>query len=99
MKTFYTYYEEELQKDADMEEHRQISVFNPLAPGKCRRLLKRVGRVSKRSAKKTASYVDRKKQFSKDRIAKSSQGSKRQAIRKKLGVGTKRSNFGAVKRT
>ena len=98
MKSFYTYYEEELQKDADMEEHRQISVFNPLAPGKCRRLLKRVGRVSKRSARKTASYVDRKKQFNKDRISKSTQGNKRQAVRRKLGIGTKRSNYGAIKR-
>ena len=97
MKSFFTYYEEELQKDADMEEHRQISVFNPLAPGKCRRLLKRVGRMSKRSARKTASYVDRKKQFNKDRIAKSTQGTKRQKIRKKLGIGTKRSNFGIIK--
>ncbi len=81
-----------------MEEHRQISVFNPLAPGKCRRLLKRVGRVSKRSARKTASYVDRKKQFDKDRISKSTQGNKRQAVRRKLGIGTKRSNYGAIKR-
>ena len=53
MKSFFTYYEEKLQKDADMEEHRQISVFNPQAPGKCRRLLKRWAKVSKRSKAKT----------------------------------------------
>ena len=53
MKTFFTYYEEELQKDADMEEHREISVFNPTAPNRCRRLLKRCAKVSKRSKAKT----------------------------------------------
>ena len=94
MKSFFTYYEEELQKDADMEEHRQISVFNPTAPNKCRRLLKRVGRMSKRSAAKTAAYLDKKKQFDKDRIKKSTYGKKRAAIRKKLGLGKGRSNYG-----
>ena len=49
MKTFFTYYEEELQKDADMEEHREISVFNPTAPNRCRRFLKRWAKGSKRS--------------------------------------------------
>ncbi len=53
MKAFYDYYTEKLEKDADMEEHRQISVFNPQAPGKCRRLLKRWGKVNKRSKAKT----------------------------------------------
>jgi len=94
MKSFVNYYEEELRKDADMEEHRQISVFNPTAPNKCRRLLKRVATMSKRSAAKTAAYLDKNKQFSKDRISKSSYGKKRAAIKKKVGMKKGRSNYG-----
>ena len=94
MKAFLNYYEEELKKDADMEEHRQISVFNPTAPNKCRRLLKRVATMSKRSAAKTAAYLDKNKQFDKDRIGKSSYGKKRAALKKKAGLKKGRSNYG-----